>query len=345
MPQVGVETKETTPVAATVAKPKGSGTAFAEKMRLARERAKAGKQATGPVEGDGTTANGAEATGGATTSTTTATVVVEKKPHEMKPSEFRKLHPRWKCWLKADKDGLYMTVDQANEAERQIKKESSDQHREIVAEAYKSGATIPEEVLKHYPEVVNPPKPVEEMLANVADAGDGVQHGDEEQGQQSDLAMGRKERLAISLPDLDRLDPEVRKRLLKGRLDLNPIKANIPHGKSVREEVFVRFSCPLLEAGKVCDVVRAEDKRAGDDPTRVYILRPPTTKHPDAEWTKLPGTATFTVPDVPEGVDDPKIMAEAEWILNPKVFPAPKEELELSAPVPPPVSRVAMPRR
>ncbi len=74
-------------------------------------------------------------------------------------------------------------------------------------------------------------------------------------------------RLAISLEDLDRIDPIQRANLLHRRLDLQePIRLS-RHSA----EVIVLFRCSLKDAGYICDIIRSEDRKNGDSITRIYL--------------------------------------------------------------------------
>lgn len=97
-----------------------------------------------------------------------------------------------------------------------------------------------------------------------------------------------KERLALALKDMDRMLPEVRKNLLGGKLDLTSIiKAGADRVDSVPA---VAFSCDLLEAALVCDNLRSMDRKVGDDPTRIYVLKA-------TAWTLVPERTILTCTD------------------------------------------------
>jgi hypothetical protein len=109
----------------------------------------------------------------------------------------------------------------------------------------------------------------------------------------------RREKLAINLFDLDRVDPTIRQILLGGKVDLtNAIKMD----KNRFDEAGVAFICPLLQAASICDIVRSHDRELGDFPTRVYLMRV-------AAWEKLPNAAVLT------------LILDGKTMLNPAIFP------------------------
>ncbi len=121
--------------------------------------------------------------------------------------------------------------------------------------------------------------------------------------------LDRKERLAINLIDLDRVDSMIRHMLLGGKLDLSH-KNVIQVDKDRFDETGVVFTCDLLTAACVCDTIRTHDKNAGDYPTRVYLFRA-------RAWSKVSGATLLSV--VEDGV----------VILNPEVFPVEVEPIPL----------------
>lgn len=126
--------------------------------------------------------------------------------------------------------------------------------------------------------------------------------------EQEEIARGRSilqeterpERLAVNLPDLDRVEPIIRGILLKGRLDLSDV---VKVGGDNFDEMGVLFTCPLLQAACICDTLRNHDRRAGDYPTRIYLQR-----GPGRAWEKLAGRIVLT------DVVDEKVR------LNPEIF-------------------------
>lgn len=101
--------------------------------------------------------------------------------------------------------------------------------------------------------------------------------------------MPRVERLvklAVSMEDLERLSPLARAGLTAGRLDLSRIvKVGEDRIKAVPA---LAFSCDLLTAAKVCDIMRAQDKKVEDKLTQVYVLK-------DRVWSRVPWNVTLTV--------------------------------------------------
>jgi hypothetical protein len=113
----------------------------------------------------------------------------------------------------------------------------------------------------------------------------------------------RRESLAVNLFDLDRVDPTVRQILLAGKLDLTRVIRINPDRP---DETAVAFTCDLLTAACICDVIRTHDRAAGDHPCRVYLRR-------SKAWERLPGAAVLSV------LDDGKA------VLNPDLFGSPVE--------------------
>lgn len=95
-------------------------------------------------------------------------------------------------------------------------------------------------------------------------------------------SIARKEKLAVNLYDLDRVDPLIRGELLADKLAPLPIKVDANRD----DEVAVEFSCDLLTAAVICDILRGHDREGGDNPTRIYIKR-------DARWLKVPSHVVF----------------------------------------------------
>lgn len=126
----------------------------------------------------------------------------------------------------------------------------------------------------------------------------------------------RKERLAIWLDDIDRIAPELRDKLLSGRLDLTQTvrvgRGELQRHKSVPALV---FTCPLLEAALVCDIIRSHDRKAKERPTELYINR-------GTSWARLIYSAVLTA------------VVDGKVILNPAVFPNVEVTVPLPAPKP-----------
>ena len=82
-------------------------------------------------------------------------------------------------------------------------------------------------------------------------------------------------RLAVSVDDLQRVAP-TRKALLglTTRLSREVVDCG--------DAVGVLCSCPALEAALIIDLIRADDRAAGDAPTRAWRL------HNGEKWVRLP---------------------------------------------------------
>lgn len=133
---------------------------------------------------------------------------------------------------------------------------------------------------------------------------------------------GRKERLAINLADLDRLDPEVRVSLFGGRLDPSaPIRldgyGDVPEEERVGR-VAIPLVGPLLAAACACDALRSQDRQSGLPVTRVYLCRTTT-------WNRL--TFDDQLADI---VDDGQGGLKA--VLSPRLFPESVNPIPLTAP-------------
>lgn len=123
------------------------------------------------------------------------------------------------------------------------------------------------------------------------------------------------EKLAINLYDLDRLPADMRGKLLGGRLDLSsPIRTDWDR-KDSPDELALLFTCPLLTAAIVCDIIRDWDVKAGDFPTRIYLKR--------KEWTRIPSHKRLTV------------VAGSKSHLNPDFF-----KIEPVTAIAPPIKRI-----
>jgi hypothetical protein len=102
----------------------------------------------------------------------------------------------------------------------------------------------------------------------------------------------------VNLADLDRVEPLVRGSMLHGKLDL---AGAVLVDRNRPDENAVAFTCSLLTAASICDILRGHDKKAGDAPTRVYINR-------GRGWARLPGGAVLSV------------VRNGNVVLNPDVF-------------------------
>lgn len=96
------------------------------------------------------------------------------------------------------------------------------------------------------------------------------------------------ERLAINLSDLDRVTPEMRINLLKGRINPSKDQVITITVKEGQTERAIPFTCELLQAALVCDIIRSHDRQAGDTEARIYIEK-------DGEWKKMERTAILTI--------------------------------------------------
>jgi hypothetical protein len=132
--------------------------------------------------------------------------------------------------------------------------------------------------------------------------------GQIESGQiESAAAEAQGVRIGICLFDLDRIDPGMRGLLLGGNLDLRRERV-VRVDKDRPDETAVPFSCDLLKAASICDVVRGHDREAGDQPTRVYLKKD--------HWRRLPADALLT------------LTVDGGPALNPEWFPV---EVKLQA--------------
>jgi hypothetical protein len=120
----------------------------------------------------------------------------------------------------------------------------------------------------------------------------------------------RSETLAINLEDLDRMTDAMRQRLITGRVD------TIRWLRIGEMEAAVQFTCDLLTAATVCDIIRSHDREVGDEPTRVYVRR-------GTAWNRLPALAVLTAVE-PSGA----------VVLHPAVFPTKPRAVAAAAPKP-----------
>ena len=130
--------------------------------------------------------------------------------------------------------------------------------------------------------------------------------GEVKKGVPSPTVRRTSTRLAINLFDLDRMLPMMRQTMLGGRLDL---KVAVWVDKDRLDESAVVFTCDLLEAAALCDVIRDHDRSVGDYPTRVYLCR-------ESAWQRVPADAILS------------IVVEGKCDLNPKHFPKDVEPAE-----------------
>jgi len=115
------------------------------------------------------------------------------------------------------------------------------------------------------------------------------------------------EQLAVSLFDIDRIPPTLRRNLLQGKLELSNIIR-------ILDKPAVVFTCDLLTAALTCDILRSNDRKLCDSPTEVFIKR--------SKWSRVPSNTVLTV-----------LGPTNKARLNPDVFSVPEERVVL---IPPP---------
>lgn len=108
-------------------------------------------------------------------------------------------------------------------------------------------------------------------------------------------------RIAINVIDLTRLDSTIGQILLAGKIDLDKI---IVVDKLRVDERAVAFDCDLLMAATTVDIIRSEDRKAGQYATRAYLFG-------RSAWSKLPSSAVLTRVNQGKGTVE----------LNPAYFP------------------------
>lgn len=120
----------------------------------------------------------------------------------------------------------------------------------------------------------------------------------------------RTERVAVALEDLDRLDKQFKLNLLAGRLDLSTI---VEPAKGV---ACVVFSCDIISAAIVADLIRSDDRKNARTPSAIYMERNTvwSAMKPDDVWTVVVNDLIH---------------------LNPLIFPAPSDILQLGFKTPP----------
>lgn len=102
------------------------------------------------------------------------------------------------------------------------------------------------------------------------------------QTQAGSRADGRRDRVGLSIFDLDVVHPVVRKRLLGGKLALSKDQTALVDGDAV-----VPLTCGLLEAAVVADLLRGECRRVGEKVPRAYLSSAQA-------WRRLPEDAVLT---------------------------------------------------
>lgn len=83
------------------------------------------------------------------------------------------------------------------------------------------------------------------------------------------------EKLAVNIPDCDYIPAVFREAMgLSKKVDLTkPTLVYRNKNKSEEDEYGFVFTCPLLEAALLCDMIRSRDRKVGFVPTRLYIFR------------------------------------------------------------------------
>ena len=90
--------------------------------------------------------------------------------------------------------------------------------------------------------------------------------------------------LAVNLWDVERIPAELQPTLLAGALNLDSA-VRLGNGP---EDTGLVFTCELLKAACICDMMRSHDRQVGDKPTRVYYNK-------GRGWRSVPSGATLTI--------------------------------------------------
>lgn len=125
------------------------------------------------------------------------------------------------------------------------------------------------------------------------------------------IPISSGERLAINLIDIDRLSPTI----MRAVIVPHTIKKAVQVGEAV-SDVGIEFSCDLLHAATICDVIRSDDRKMGDPITRIYLFN-------GRSWKKLPDEAILTRVDI--GADQ-RVSTPLQGLvlsLSPKYFETP----------------------
>lgn len=127
-------------------------------------------------------------------------------------------------------------------------------------------------------------------------------------------------KLGINLFDLDQVDPDLRKKLLvdkEGKERVN--RANAVHVEldRISPTMAVVFTCDILTAALVIDILRSECRRLGKELIRGYINRG------GESWARLLSRQVLTILD-----------ENRKPQLNPEIF-RPDEPVEPSEPIAP----------
>jgi len=137
----------------------------------------------------------------------------------------------------------------------------------------------------------------------------------------------RQEKLAINLFDLERLDPLLRAKLLKGRVEQDRNRLVVTSFKGLddlskeakqlimQQRTFLLFICPLREAAQICDIIRNEDRLEGRPTTHVCLqsnlqgnLQSLQSLHKDGAWVILDDDVSLCS------------ISAGRCVLNPAVF-------------------------
>ncbi len=136
--------------------------------------------------------------------------------------------------------------------------------------------------------------------------------------ERAEARHGEGRRLALNIYDLtDRCDPIIQQKV-GPLLDLkHPLRMDFDR-KEGEDEVGVAFSCDLLKAATICDLLRSHDREAGDRPIRLYLFR--------KVWSRVPSGTVLTVLEDGKPRLDPRTFAEARVELEaaPVVAPPPR---------------------
>lgn len=122
--------------------------------------------------------------------------------------------------------------------------------------------------------------------------------------------------LAIGIYSLDRLDPELFKRVLAPRLDPQRV-VEVTLGTQVVRAIPFKDDISLLTAAMAVDILRSENRKAGQPEIDVYRLRQP-------EWRPIAADEVLTV------------QVKEKFILNQRIFGTmtPEHLVPLEAPRP-----------
>lgn len=107
--------------------------------------------------------------------------------------------------------------------------------------------------------------------------------------------------LALNIHDAERMDPEMRVKMLKGRVDLGRVVDMRFDRTPEAKEAAVVFTCDLLSAAIIIDLLRSHDREAGDFATRAYIKK--------NAWGRIPSNVVLTIKN-----------GDQKTSLNPEIF-------------------------